>query len=498
MLSAKPGHSRIAAIESLGEIGDREVLPTLSLLLQDSDNFVREAALKSLLSINDIHATFKSLIDCLQNSDNEVRLFAVKRFQYFTEYNTFFIRLKKESIPDEIKQIGMDLVISAFIECLSDDQAEVRAEAAKLLGEIKSEEAVLYLKVLLNDVERLGSLWLKKRVCDVASDSLKKINTPEAQVALNKWKDNKKKPFNTFSLSTLYEMLGKQPENIKQDSISTSEKIVINCPICSQKLRVPNSSKNLDIKCPKCTHEWLWKPMHSPSTFPGSLLEVRNEKLNQLKSQIEELSRMKSQRKIEHINQLQELKQTRLELNNQEDTLISAIGVDYSSLRNHLQQKKWGLADVVMDVVLLEALGKKKWSEVSREDILQFPTEDLHTIDSLWSKYSEGNLGISVQKKIYLECGGSLDGEFPNIEVLRKFCSRVGWPTRRVIFFGIGLALDGNKKGQFLGEFKHLDYIPKGMYPTGGMLKRIDVLSNTTYVGTRHWLSIFSHPNLWT
>ncbi|WP_375342016.1 GUN4 domain-containing protein, partial [Okeania sp. SIO3B5] len=35
------------------------------------------------------------------------------------------------------------------------------------------------------------------------------------------------------------------------------------------------------------------------------------------------------------------------------------------------------------------------------EDIDNFPCEDLHTIDQLWVKYSDGKFGFSVQMEIY-------------------------------------------------------------------------------------------------
>jgi hypothetical protein len=47
-------------------------------------------------------------------------------------------------------------------------------------------------------------------------------------------------------------------------------------------------------------------------------------------------------------------------------------------------------------------------------------------MDQLWVKYSNGKFGFSVQKQIWLELGGKLDGE-PDWDTLRKLGSRVGW-----------------------------------------------------------------------
>ncbi|HYX15858.1 MAG TPA: GUN4 domain-containing protein [Nostoc sp.] len=41
------------------------------------------------------------------------------------------------------------------------------------------------------------------------------------------------------------------------------------------------------------------------------------------------------------------------------------------------------------------------------KSIENFPCTDLRTIDRLWVKYSNGHFCFSVQKRIWLECGGS-------------------------------------------------------------------------------------------
>jgi len=61
---------------------------------------------------------------------------------------------------------------------------------------------------------------------------------------------------------------------------------------------------------------------------------------------------------------------------------------------------------------------------------LNFPCTDLRTIDRLWVKYSNGRFGFSVQKKIYLEVGGVLDGKFYAGKAFNKFGDRVGWKVK--------------------------------------------------------------------
>jgi serine protease Do len=47
-------------------------------------------------------------------------------------------------------------------------------------------------------------------------------------------------------------------------------------------------------------------------------------------------------------------------------------------------------------------------------------------MDQLWLKYSNGKFGFSVQKQIWLDLGGKLDGE-PDLDTFEKLGDRVGW-----------------------------------------------------------------------
>jgi hypothetical protein len=54
----------------------------------------------------------------------------------------------------------------------------------------------------------------------------------------------------------------------------------------------------------------------------------------------------------------------------------------------------------------------------------------LQTIDRLWVHYSNGLYGFSVQKQIYVECGGKLDFSYPSSETWDKFCDRTAWKSK--------------------------------------------------------------------
>jgi uncharacterized caspase-like protein len=117
-----------------------------------------------------------------------------------------------------------------------------------------------------------------------------------------------------------------------------------------------------------------------------------------------------------------------------EDQLNSEKNVDYQKLLDLLKVGNWKDADSETLNVMLKATGRAQRGELDyisegwlrEEDIRNFPCTDLQTIDQLWVKYSSGRFGFSVQKKIYLKCGGKLDGSYDQ-KAWEKFSDRVGW-----------------------------------------------------------------------
>lgn len=100
------------------------------------------------------------------------------------------------------------------------------------------------------------------------------------------------------------------------------------------------------------------------------------------------------------------------------DSLTSEVGVDYTKLRDLLAAHKWQEADQETKTVLCQAAGKRG-GYIDTRNIEQLPCQDLQTIDRLWVKYSGGRFGFSVQKKIY----DSVAGDYA------MFCERIGWPA---------------------------------------------------------------------
>lgn len=109
--------------------------------------------------------------------------------------------------------------------------------------------------------------------------------------------------------------------------------------------------------------------------------------------------------------------------------LKSEKNIDYQSLEFLLSQGKWKEADEKTADLMLQAMGKSSWSDVDKNDLLIFPRTDLRTMDQLWLKYSDGKFGFSVQKQIWLDCGGKVGDN--NYDVYCKFVEKVGWRNKR-------------------------------------------------------------------
>ncbi|ELS47004.1 GUN4 domain-containing protein [Microcystis sp. LEGE 00066] len=107
-------------------------------------------------------------------------------------------------------------------------------------------------------------------------------------------------------------------------------------------------------------------------------------------------------------------------------TLISSTtGVDYTTLRELLQQKKWKEADQKTWDLMLAAAKREKERWIDSKSAEKFSCEDLRMIDREWLDASGGQFGFSVQLSIYKQTGNSI-GDY-NDEVWQRFGDAVGW-----------------------------------------------------------------------
>lgn len=133
------------------------------------------------------------------------------------------------------------------------------------------------------------------------------------------------------------------------------------------------------------------------------------------------------------------------------NNLNSEKGVNYSKLRELLEAGKWKKADYETYLVMLQAVGREEGSWIRPDEMKNFPSTDLLTINGLWLKYSDGKFGFSVQKQIY----ESIYSVSPGIESSDEFIERVGWQVDNYnqLTFDLQKALKGHLPGCWAFRF---------------------------------------------
>ncbi len=104
----------------------------------------------------------------------------------------------------------------------------------------------------------------------------------------------------------------------------------------------------------------------------------------------------------------------------------------YQKLEEYLKNQQWYEADQETWKLMLKVTNREEEGYLELDNIRNFPCEDLLTLDRLWVEYSKKHgfeFGFSVQKQIYVECGGKLDFSDPSSETWNKFCDRTAWKS---------------------------------------------------------------------
>ncbi|NJN32094.1 MAG: GUN4 domain-containing protein [Synechococcales cyanobacterium RM1_1_8] len=135
----------------------------------------------------------------------------------------------------------------------------------------------------------------------------------------------------------------------------------------------------------------------------------------------------------------------------------SAQGIDYGQLETLLVTEQYQKADAETSAKLCQLAGesaaKRKWIYFS--EAAQLPIEDLQTLDQLWTVYSDGLFGFSVQREIWLSVGRVWENLWP----------RIGWK-------------DGNKWTRYPGSFTWNRTAPRGHLPLSNQLRGVRVMDS--------------------
>jgi hypothetical protein len=120
----------------------------------------------------------------------------------------------------------------------------------------------------------------------------------------------------------------------------------------------------------------------------------------------------------------------------------------YQQLETYLKNSQWKEGDQETNRLMLQIAGKEADQWLSQEDIQNFPCEDLRAIDKLWVDYSKDKFGFSVQKKVWMDCGGI--PEQCDFDVYKRFADQVGWITSDhwLFYDSLIFSFDGSRHAQ--------------------------------------------------
>ncbi len=131
---------------------------------------------------------------------------------------------------------------------------------------------------------------------------------------------------------------------------------------------------------------------------------------------------------------------------------------NYDRLRQYLQQKKWELADQETYNLLLQRAGKRSYNDgvLYPDELSTISCADVVLIDQLWSQASEGQLGLTAQKRLYVSEGNDW----------RKLYERTGW-WNEAGDWQIDLLYDRTKRRWYYGMERQPNYAkpPVGHLP---------------------------------
>ncbi len=123
----------------------------------------------------------------------------------------------------------------------------------------------------------------------------------------------------------------------------------------------------------------------------------------------------------------------------------------YNPLKSYLANGQWQKANQETNRVMVQVAKKEPGELLELEDIERFPCQDLGIIDDLWVQYSGEKFGFTVQRDIWLSCGGQVGIYEP--DVYENFATQVRWYDR--------------KQQQWYKEIEfNLDTTPPGHLPT--------------------------------
>ena len=133
----------------------------------------------------------------------------------------------------------------------------------------------------------------------------------------------------------------------------------------------------------------------------------------------------------------------------------------YETLHEQLANQEWFAADKETVRLIADIAGVSDLEDLSPREIRSFSCGELQVIDRLWSNYSNGRFGFSVQLKIYQDLGGSLESTIgEDLELTQQWGAALGWRE------GVTDQTPAGKRWRKCDELDFSINAPKGCHPS--------------------------------
>ncbi|MCF2145374.1 serine/threonine-protein kinase [Desmonostoc muscorum LEGE 12446] len=158
--------------------------------------------------------------------------------------------------------------------------------------------------------------------------------------------------------------------------------------------------------------------------------------------------------------------------------LNAAVTASLTRLNELLASGRWQDANEKTFDILLTIADREKQGTLYLEDVEKLSCQELRTIDNLWTKYSNGHFGLSIQKQIWqknIRVNQEVDEES-----LCRFGTKVGWLRPKIIrkeLFGNADLFFEQKPPLWFYDLTFTIKAPKGHLPCFGILGMTLVVS---------------------
>lgn len=178
-----------------------------------------------------------------------------------------------------------------------------------------------------------------------------------------------------------------------------------------------------------------WWSLNNSMSINQEVNQATNENYAQLLDRIAQL-----EMKIESLAQTAQLNSTHTtddlsqRVSRIEETLLLLADIHrYGRLQELLAAKDFYQADRETIAIILSISGESDLESITPNDVRHFSCHELRVIDTLWTTYSQGRFGFSIQAQVYQSVGGSLDTTIAqNDSIIVRMGEKVGWRKNNI------------------------------------------------------------------